>query len=156
MFKLLAYSSILLLCISCAGLAQTASNYADNPTNPRAVDPSPEARAEAKRLYKEGVKYGLAGLFPQAVEILQRSVKLDPENGDAHYALGHAYFDLKQYRNAIESLKAAVRLNPNDSQARDRLGLARARLWGGDSAKLNAQRQKSTPKPEPVNEQVSI
>jgi polysaccharide biosynthesis/export protein len=102
------------------------------------------------------VKYGLAGLFPQAVEILQRSVKLDPENGDAHYALGHAYFDLKQYRNAIESLKAAVRLNPNDSQARDRLGLARAMLWEEDSAKLNAQRQKATPKPEPVTEQVSI
>lgn len=156
MFKLLAYSSILLLCISCACLAQTASNYADNPTNTRAVDPSPEARAEAKRLYKEGVKYGLAGLFPQAVEILQRSIKLDPENADAHYALGHAYFDLKQYRNAIESLKAAVQLNPKDEEARDRLGLARAMLWEQDNAKLSAQRQRTTPKPQPVAEQVSI
>src|SRR5690348_15978356 len=156
MFKLLAYSTILLLCISCAGLAQTTTNYADNPRSSSTVDRSPEARAEAKRLYKEGVKYGLAGLFPQAVEILQRSVKLDPENADAHYALGHAYFDLKQYRNAIESLKTAVRLNPNDDQARDRLGLARAMLWEEDSAKLNAQRQKSAPKPEPVVEQVSI
>ena len=156
MFKSLAYSAILLVCISCAGLAQTATNYTDNPRNTNTVDPSPEARAEAKRLYKEGVKYGLAGLFPQAIEILQRAVKLDPENGDAHYALGHAYFDLKQYRNAIESLKTAVRLNPNDAQARDRLGLARAMLWEEDSARLNAQRQKSTPKPEPVSEQVSI
>jgi polysaccharide export outer membrane protein len=156
MFKSLAYSSILLLCLSCAGLAQTASNYADTPTNTRAVDRSPEARAEAKRLYKEGVKYGLAGLFPQAVEILQRSVRLDPENADAHYALGHAYFDLKQYRNAIESLKTAVQLNPKDDQARDRLGLARAMLWEQDNAKLTAQRQKSAPKPQPATEQVSI
>lgn len=156
MFKSLAYSSILLLCISCAGLAQTASNYADNPTNTQPVDRSPEARAEAKRLYKEGVKYGLAGLFPQAVEILQRSVKLDPENADAHYALGHAYFDLKQYRNAIESLKAAVQLNPKDEEARDRLGLARAMLWEEDNAKLTAQRQKATPNPQPVAEQVAI
>ena len=156
MFKLLAYSSILLLCISCAGLAQTASNYVDNPTNPRAVDPSPEARAEAKRLYKEGVKYGLAGLFPQAVEILQRSVKLDPENADAHYALGHAYFDLKQYRNAIESLKTAVQLNPKDDQARDRLGLARAMLWEQDNAKLTAERQKAAPKPQPAAQQVAV
>src|SRR5690349_4763414 len=156
MFKLLAYSTILLLCISCAGLAQTASNYADNPTNPRAVDRSPEARAEAKRLYKEGVRYGLAGLFPQAIEILQRAIKLDPENGDAHYALGHAYFDLKQYRNAIESLKAAVQLNPKDAEARDRLGLARAMLWEQDNARLTAERQKATPKPQPVAEQVSI
>src|SRR6185369_8744212 len=156
MFKLLAYSTILLLCISCAGLAQTASNYVDNPTNTRAVDRSPEAKAEAKRLYKEGVKYGLAGLFPQAVEILQRAVKLDPENADAHYALGHAYFDLKQYRDAIESLKVAVQLNPKDDEARDRLGLARAMLWEQDNAKLTAQRQKAGPKPQPVAEQVSI
>ena len=156
MFKSLAYSAVLLLCISCAGRAQTTTNYSDNPRNTNTVDRSPEAKAEAKRLYKEGVKYGLAGLFPQAVEILQRSVKLDPENGDAHYALGHAYFDLKQYRNAIESLKSAVRLNPNDAQARDRLGLARAMLWEEDSARLNAQRPKTTPKPEPVAEQVSI
>lgn len=156
MFKSLAYASILLLCISCAGLAQTTSNYADNPTNTRAVDPSPEARAEAKRLYKEGVKYGLAGLFPQAVEILQRAVKLDPENADAHYALGHAYFDLKQYRNAIESLKAAVQLNPKDDQARDRLGLARAMLWEQDNARLTAQRQKAASKSQPATEQVSI
>ncbi|HWF89507.1 MAG TPA: tetratricopeptide repeat protein [Pyrinomonadaceae bacterium] len=156
MFKSLAYAAVLLLCISCAGLAQTTTNYSDNPRNTNTADRSPEAKAEAKRLYKEGVKYGLAGLFPQAVEILQRSVKLDPENGDAHYALGHAYFDLKQYRNAIESLKAAVRLNPNDSQARDRLGLARAMLWEEDSARLNAERQKDKPKPEPVAEQVSM
>ena len=156
MFKSLAYSAVLLLCISCAGLAQTAANYTDNPTSTSTADRSPEARAEAKRLYKEGVKYGLAGLFPQAVEILQRSIKLDPENADAHYALGHAYFDLKQYRNAIESLKAAVRLNPNDAQARDRLGLARAMLWEEDSAKLNAHRQKAAPKPAAVTEQISI
>ena len=156
MFKSLAFSTVLLLGISCAGLAQTAANYADNPANPRVVERSPEAKAEAKRLYKEGVKYGLAGLFPQAVEILQRSVKLDPENADAHYALGHAYFDLKQYRNAIESLKAAVRIDPNDAQARDRLGLARAMLWEEDNARLTAQRQKAAPKPQPVAEQVSI
>src|ERR1041385_3075238 len=156
MFKSLAYSAVLLLSISCVCLAQTTRNYTDNPRNTNTVDRSPEAKAEARRLYKEGVKYGLAGLFPQAVEILQRSVKLDPENGDAHYALGHAYFDLKQYRNAIESLKSAVRLNPNDAQARDRLGLARAMLWEEDSARLNAQRPKTTPKPEPVAEQVSI
>jgi len=156
MFKSFKYSAILLLSISCAGVAQTAARYADIPTNTRAVDRSPEAKAEAKRLYKEGVKYGLAGLFPQAIEILQRSVKLDPENGDAHYALGHAYFDLKQYRNAIESLKAAVQLNPKDADARDRLGLARAMLWEQDNARLTAQRQRATPKPQPVAEQVAI
>lgn len=153
MSKPLVFSAILLLCISCTSLAQTAAKYADNPTSP--VERSPQAKAEAKRLYKEGVKYGLAGLFPQAVELLQRSVELDPENADAHYALGHAYFDLKQYRDAIESLKVAVELNPKDSEARDRLGLARAMLWEQDSAKLRAQREKTSAKTQPAAEQVS-
>src|SRR6185369_7037762 len=160
MFKSLAFAAVSLLVLSCAGLvvAQTAPHYADNPrasgTAERTV--TPEARAEAKRLYKEGVKYGLAGLFPQAVQVLQRSVKLDTQNPDAHFALGHAYYDLKQYRNAIESLKMAVALDPKDSEARDRLGLARAMLWEEDNAKLSAQRQRTAPKPQPVVEQVSM
>ena len=111
MFKSLAFCTFLVLWLSCAGVAQTA-NYLDNPRNRVVERPaSPEAKAEAKRLYKEGVKYGLAGLYQQAIEILQRSIKLDPENADAHFALGHAYYDLKQYRNAIESLKVAVELD---------------------------------------------
>jgi protein involved in polysaccharide export with SLBB domain/Flp pilus assembly protein TadD len=148
MFKSLAFS-IAFLSGACLVSAQTATNYTDNSRSPDRAVSSPEARAEAKRLYKEGVKYGLAGLFPQAVEILQRVVKLDPQFADAHYALGHAYFDLKQWRNAIESLKAAVELNPKDAEARDRLGLARAMLWEEDNARLVAQRPKIVPKPSP-------
>src|SRR6185369_14663072 len=84
--------------------------------------------------------------------ILQRSVKLDPQFADAHFALGHAYFDLKQWRNAVESLKTAVELNPKDQEVRDRLGLARAMLWEEDRAKLAAQRRQNSPQPvaEPV------
>ena len=161
MFKSLALSVVILVGV-CPGIvsAQTATNYADNTRNTRSNEgtpASPEAKAEAKRLYKEGVKYGLAGLFSQAVTILQRSVKLDPQFADAHFALGHAYFDLKQWRNAVESLKTAVELNPKDQEARDRLGLARAMLWEEDSAKLAAQRRQNPPQPvtEPVSLKVS-
>ena len=148
MFKSLAFC-IAILSGVCLVSAQTANKYTDNSRTPDRPVSSPEARAEAKRLYKEGVKYGLAGLFPQAIEILQRAVKLDPQFADAHFALGHAYFDVKQWRNAIESLKAAVELNPKDAEARDRLGLARAMLWEEDNAKLVAQRPKVVPKPSP-------
>jgi polysaccharide export outer membrane protein len=172
MFKSLALFVAMLLSV-CVGIVsgQTASNYADNSRTTASTDrtpASPEAKAEAKRLYKEGVKYGLAGLYPQAIAILQRSVKLDPQFADAHFALGHAYFDLKQWRNAVESLKAAVELNPKDQEARDRLGLARAMLWEEDSAKLAAQRRQNHPQqavteqrrenppPQSATEQVSL
>ena len=158
MFKALAFLALLPLLSPCAGsrvVAQTATNYADDPKNTRALERqvSPEASKESKRLYKEGVKYGLAGLFPQAVQVLQRSIELDPKNADAHFALGHAYFDLKQYRNAIESLKTVLELNPKDSEARDRLGLARAMLWEQDNAKLVAARRRTTT--EPVAQKVA-
>ena len=160
MFKILAFAITLsvgatLLC------AQTTSKYADTPKNgdPAVRTVTDEDKAEAKRLYKEGVKYGLAGLFAQAVEVLQRSVKLNPQNGDAHYALGHAYYDLKQWRNAIESFKVAVDLNPKDQEARDRLGLARAMLWEEDNVKYAKRRRTAvttTPPPAPVSQQVAL
>jgi protein involved in polysaccharide export with SLBB domain len=150
MFRSLAFSAALLLCGPFASLvsAQSATNHAFN----RAV--SSQDKAEAKRLYKEGVKYGESGLFAQAVDVLKRSTKLDPGNADAHFALGHAYYDLKQWRNAIESLKVAVALNPRDDEARDRLGLARAMLWEEDSARIAAERRTAPPKP--VAQQVAM
>src|SRR5437762_13842316 len=101
MFKSLAFTIVVLVFGPGANSvrAQTITNYTDDSRNARAADRivSPEAKAESKRLYKEGVKYGLAGFFPQAVEILQRALKLDPGNADAHFAVGHAYFDLRQW-----------------------------------------------------------
>jgi protein involved in polysaccharide export with SLBB domain len=150
MFRSVAFSAALLLCGAFVSLvsAQSATNHAFN----RAV--SSQDKAEAKRLYKEGVKYGQSRLFAQAAEILKRSTQLDPGNADAHFALGHAYYDLKQWRNAIESFKVAVALNPNDDEARDRLGLARAMLWEQESARIAAERR-TTP-PQPVAQQVAL
>jgi polysaccharide export outer membrane protein len=154
MSKSLALTIVILLGVCLDTVSAQTNNYADNTRPTEGAPASPEAKAEAKRLYKEGVKYGLAGLYPQAITILQRSVKLDPQFADAHFALGHAYFDLKQWRNAVESLKTAVELNPKDQEARDRLGLARAMLWEEDSAKLSAQRRQNSP--QPVSEPVSL
>lgn len=150
MFRSLAFSASLLLCGSFALIvsAQSATNHAFN----RVI--TSQDKAEAKRLYKQGVKYGESGLFAQAAEILQRSTKLDPQNADAHFALGHAYYDLKQWRKAIESLKTAVTLNPKDDEARDRLGLARAMLWEEDSARIAAERRRAPP--QPVAQQVAM
>jgi len=143
MFRSIAVSAALLLCGPGASLvcAQSATNHAFN----RGV--SSQDKAEAKRLYKEGVKYGESGLFAQAVDLLKRSTSLDPNNANAHFALGHAYYDLKQWRNAIESLKVAVALNPGDDEARDRLGLARAMLWEEESKRIAAERRTPPPKP---------
>ncbi len=99
-----------------------------------------EAAAEATRLYKEGVKYGRAGLFTQAAELFRRAVKLKPDYADAHYGLGHAYFDLRQWEKAIQSLQQALDLNPKDKEARNRL----------DQAQLMMQREPDRIEENPV------
>src|SRR6185295_19864899 len=82
---------------------------------------SRESYSESKRLYGEGVKYALAGLYAQAAQIFEQALKLDPQFADAHYALGHAYFDMGRWQNAIDSFQRVVELNPKDLEAQDRL-----------------------------------
>ncbi|HEY2963398.1 MAG TPA: tetratricopeptide repeat protein [Pyrinomonadaceae bacterium] len=119
---------------------------------------SREPYSESKRLYKEGVKYALAGLFAQAAEIFEQAVKLDPQFADAHFALGHAYFDMGQWQRAIDSFQRAIELNPKDAEAQDRLGFARqmlAREPGNGTSKTESAAP-SEPARKPVAEQVSL
>lgn len=135
MFKSLTAAAILVLSGVVAS-AQTSvakkqslalTNHSDE-TRPVDRPVSPEARAGAKRLYKAGVKYGLAGLYAQAAQTLEQAVKLDPEFADAHFALGHAYFDMGDWAKAAESFERALELNPKDFDAQDRLSFARTML----------------------------
>ncbi len=87
----------------------------------KSQDVSRQARAEAKRLYKLGVKYGRSGLFRQASELFQKAVELNPNYADAHYGLGLALFDQGRWEEAIRSLENAIKINPKDKEARAKL-----------------------------------
>jgi polysaccharide biosynthesis/export protein len=113
--------------------------------------------SESKRLYREGVKYALAGLYAQAVQIFQQAVKLDPEFADAHFALGHAYSDMGRWQSAIDSFQRAVQLNPKDLEAQDRLDEAREMLARQTGKKPEKKEiPKTQPPPDPVAEQISL
>jgi len=90
--------------------------------------PSPDATAEAKRLYKEGVKFGTAGLFREAANNFEQAVKLNPEYADAYLSLGHAYYDMHLLEQAIENLERGLSFKPKDKDAADLLGRARMML----------------------------
>jgi protein involved in polysaccharide export with SLBB domain len=172
--KLLNVAAILVLSGACAHFvtAQTAArnpslaltNHRNDAASPIASRPvSPEARAAAKKLYKEGVKYGLAGLFPQAAATFEKVVALDPQFADAYFSLGHAYFDMKKWAEAAKNLQRALDLNPKDVEAQDRLSFARTMLQpygGGTKPVFNRPArsvvQKTKPPPQPVGSQVSI
>lgn len=121
----------------------------------KAFSPPDKNYSESKQLYAEGVKYALAGFFSQAVELFQRAIRLDPKFADAHFALGHAYFDIGRWEKAIESFQRAVELNPNDLEAQDRLEESREML-----ARETNKKQAPVPKIEltrqPVDQQVAL
>lgn len=93
---------------------------------------SRDVAKEATRRYKIGVQQGLAGRYSEAAESFRQSIALNPQRPDAHFGLGHAYFDLGRWAEAAEELKTAVRLNPKDADAYHMMGLAYSKL--GDYA----------------------
>jgi protein involved in polysaccharide export with SLBB domain len=90
--------------------------------------PSLDDNAEAKRLYKIGVEYGLAGLYHIAARTFEQVVKLKPDYADAYFGLGHAYYDLQQWEQAIDSLQRGLALKPDDKDSQDRLAHAQLML----------------------------
>jgi polysaccharide export outer membrane protein len=121
---------------------------------------SNDSYSESKQLYAEGVKYALAGFFSQAVELFQRAIRLDPKFADAHFALGHAYFDIGRWEKAIESFQRAVDLNPSDIEAKDRLAESREMLARENKKKQGATRgtsEKTKVEPaQPIAQQVAL
>jgi protein involved in polysaccharide export with SLBB domain/Tfp pilus assembly protein PilF len=89
-----------------------------------------EESVEARRLYKEAMKYRGTGLVKQACQILQRVVMLDPDYAAAYLDLGLAYLDLGQWEKAIKPLQEVLRLDPNNEQARNSLQHAQEMLSG--------------------------
>lgn len=175
MLKTLSFTAVFVICTFQLDLvsAQTRSrrieprpsaNHVENQlatseeNSPPAV--SPAALAEARRLYKEGAKYGRAGLFAQAAELFRRAVKLKPDYADAHQGLGHAYLDMGRWEQAIQSLEQALALNPEDKEARSRLNQAQLmmqRETGPRDLKSEEQSVAASPEPQqPAGVQVSM
>ena len=109
---------------------------------------SDSADAEAKRLYKIGVKYGNSGLYEQAAEMFERAVKLKPDYGEAYLSLGHAYYDLRLWEQAIDSLQRGLVFKPGDKDSRKRLDDAQKML---DQPAVSRKKTKSAHNGEASN-----
>jgi superkiller protein 3 len=64
------------------------------------------------------------GRVDEAIALLLRVIKSDPNNGAAYGNLGAAYYKKGQLDKAIEAFKKAVELDPKDEVARQNLGNA--------------------------------
>lgn len=80
--------------------------------------------ADAMAHYKFGIAY-LGDTPPQLQQAFiefQKAVDLDPRNRDAHYALGHVFFQQERYSKAISSFRKVLLIDPKDSEAHNYLG----------------------------------
>jgi len=107
------------------------------------------ARDNAQRYYKAGVKYGRAGLFRQARESFEQAIKSDPGFGDAYYGLGHALFDLGQYKESIAAFEKSTKINPQNNEAYTFIGQAYAKLR--ENRKTGDENDNGSPAAEPVS-----
>jgi Tfp pilus assembly protein PilF len=74
--------------------------------------------------YALGLTHLDAGNPKLAIDDMQRVVKIDPTDADAHYFLGSFYLSLTDYAHAKEEYETALKLNPLHASAQ--FGLARA------------------------------
>jgi type IV pilus assembly protein PilF len=78
-------------------------------------------KREAEGHYKQGISY-LETDQQRAFVSFQKSIQLDPENYDAHYALGTIYFQRKAYTDAEREFRTCATLDPNSGEALNYLG----------------------------------
>ena len=85
---------------------------------------------KSKGFYQEGIAR-LSSDQQQAYVSFQKAVKLNPDNKEAHYALGHIYSSQGRLKLAEESLREAIRIDGDYAEANTYLGqvLANQDRW---------------------------
>ncbi|MET0516788.1 MAG: tetratricopeptide repeat protein [Nitrospiraceae bacterium] len=76
---------------------------------------------KSKGHYQEAVA-SLGSDQQQAYVSFQKAVKLNPENKEAHYGLGHVYSMQGKFKHAEEEFREAIRIDSDYSEAHTYLG----------------------------------
>ncbi len=91
--------------------------------------------ADSRRLILLGQLYSDAGAFTDAVDPLQRAVKLDPNSFEAWHYLGVSLYGLHRYQEAVKPLQNATSINPRFFDTLNLLAKT-FHLLGNDAAAL--------------------
>ena len=85
------------------------------------TDDAKKRLSQSEGRYKEGASF-LETDQQRAFVAFQKAIDLNPDNFEAHYALGSIYFKRKQLAEAEREFRVATVLNPNDGEALNYLG----------------------------------
>lgn len=95
---------------------QPVPDLVANVTRPEAFYPSaglPEDLRKAESLHEVAVNAHRRGDHDEAIDAWTKLISLLPDNPNACYNRGYAYFILEQYENALADYDAAIEMNPD-------------------------------------------
>ena len=92
--------------------------------------------------------------LPEALEMVQKAVNMDPHSGAMLDSLGWGYFRLGDYPKAVEQLEAAAALDPADPDVNDHLGDAYWRVGRKLEARFQWRRVLTLEPPAKLRAQV--
>jgi tetratricopeptide (TPR) repeat protein len=92
--------------------------------NAAAGSMTPSANMKADELDDSGKAALNSGNYPLAIELLKRTVEVDPKHKFAWNNLGMAYLDMRQYEQAIAAFQKQIEINSYDEFAYNNLGRA--------------------------------
>jgi tetratricopeptide (TPR) repeat protein len=90
--------------------------------NTVAGTPTPPADMKADDLFESGRAAIASQNYPLAIQLLKRTIEVDPKHKYAWYALAVAYMGLRQNDDAIAALNKQIEINPYDESAYNALG----------------------------------
>ena len=90
--------------------------------------------SDAKKLYTIGKQKSLIGKHSEALEYLEKAIKIDGDFIQAHYDIGECHLWLKQFQKAIESYRYVISINPNFSEVYNHLGHCYGELGDDEKA----------------------
>src|SRR5881296_2724655 len=113
-------AAVAVVCLACATAAWAKT--------------SPDKKDEALRYYRLGQVQIEQGKTLQAIESVDKALKLDPENAEAHYLLGFIRYQQSEYKPAEKEFRKALKLNPYYTDAHNHLGLVYREMKEYDEA----------------------
>ena len=84
---------------------------------------SPDKKDDSQRYFRLSQVQMEQGKTLEAIDSVNKALKLDPENSEAHYFLGFIHYQQSEYPPAEKEFKKALKLNPYYTDAHNLLGL---------------------------------
>ena len=111
---------------------------------------------DPETMFYAAVNYAVKGMDVKAIELLEKVVRLQPDDAQARWRLAVLLYEHDRLEESVEQFRAAVRLDPQDLYSQQMLGRALLKLKRYDEARSAMERAlKSAPNDPQIKENLA-